>query len=348
MKTISLLLLNIALFVSLGHSIADSAELYFPTIKSNWETISPERAGINPQKLQKIIEYVKNQNSTGLIILYEGRILTEQNWNIKLQKRKPYKGFFIEITSDGRTIEDVASVQKSIISFIAGVAREQGKLDINHPVSNYIGNGWSRASLSQENEITVRHLLSMSSGLTKTLGFQAPAGSIWKYNTRAYSKMVPLLEAATGMSISRLTTDWLTRPTGMHESRWVSRQWIKNSYDANKIGFATSARDLAKFGLLILANGTWDGHAIIKKPRFLFEALEPSQDLNPNYGFLWWLNTKNKNPDVPRDAVWALGYLERIVLIIPSKRFVCVRIGNKAEKNFRRKFSKLFNAALSN
>jgi len=73
MKTISLLLLNIALFVSLGHSIADSAELYFPTIKSNWETISPERAGINPQKLQKIIEYTKKQNSTGLIILYEGR-----------------------------------------------------------------------------------------------------------------------------------------------------------------------------------------------------------------------------------------------------------------------------------
>ena len=160
--------------------------------------------------------------------------------------------------------------------------------------------------------------------------------------------MVPILEAATGMSISRLTTDWLTKPTGMHESRWVSRQWLKDSHDANKIGFATSARDLAKFGLLILANGTWDGHAIIKKPKFLFEALETSQDLNPNYGFLWWLNTKNRNPYVPRDAVWALGYLDRIVLIIPSKRFVCVRIGNKAEKNFRRKFSKLFNAAVSN
>ncbi|MBT6341588.1 MAG: serine hydrolase [Desulfobacula sp.] len=347
MKSVSLLLLNIALFVSLSHAIADSAELYFPTVTSKWETISPERAGIKPQKLQKFIEYAKKQNSTGLIILYEGRILTEQNWKIKLQKRESYRGFFIEITSDGRTIEDVASIQKSIISFIACVARDQGKLDINQTVSNYIGTGWSRASLSQENEITVRHLLTMSSGLTKTLGFQAPAGSIWKYNNRAYSKMVPILEAAIGMSISRLTTDWLTRPTGMHESRWVSRKWIKDSHDANKIGFATSARDLAKFGLLILANGTWDGHAIIKNPKFLFEALEPSQDLNPNYGFLWWLNAKNKNPYVPSDAVWALGYLERIVLVIPSKRFVCVRIGNKAEKNFRRKFSKLFNAALS-
>ncbi len=346
MKTISLLILNMALFVSSYHAIADSSELYFPTVASQWETISPEKVGINPKKLQKIIEYAKKQNSTGLIILYEGRILTEQYWNIKLEKREPYVAFLIETTSDGRTIEDVASVQKSIISFIVGVARAQGKLDIDETVSSYIGTGWSRASLSQENKITVRHLMSMSSGLTVALGFQAPAGSIWKYNTRAYSKMVPILEAATGMSISKLTTDWLTKPTGMHESRWVSRQWLNDSHDANKIGFAASSRDLAKFGLLILANGTWDGYAIIKKPQFLFEALEPSQDLNPNYGFLWWLNTKNRNPYVPRDTVWALGYLDRIVLIIPSKRFVCVRIGNKPEKNFRRNFSKLLNAAV--
>jgi len=348
MKTLLFLILNIVLLVSSSHAIANSSDLYFPKVTSKWETISPEQVGINSQKLQEIIKYAKKQNSTGLIILYEGRILTEQYWNIELQKREPYKGFLIEITSDGRTIEDVASVQKSIISFIAGVAREQGKLDIDQTVSSYIGTGWSKASFSQENKITVRHLMSMSSGLTVTLDFQAPAGSIWKYNTRAYSKMVQILEAATGMSISRLTTNWLTKPTEMHESRWVSRQWLKDSHDANKIGFAASARDLAKFGLLILANGTWDGHAIIKKPKFLFEALEPSQEINPNYGFLWWLNTENRNPNVPEDTVWALGHLDRIVLIIPSKRFVCVRIGNKAEKNFRRKFSKLFNAALSN
>jgi len=348
MKTLSLLILNIALFVSCGHAIANSSDLYFPTVSSNWETISAERVDVNSQKLQKMIEYAKKQNSTGLIILYQGRILTEQYWNIKLKKREPYQGFLIDITSDGRTIEDVASVQKSIISFIAGIAREQGKLDIDQTVSSYIGTGWSRASLTQENKITVRHLMSMSSGLTVRLDFQDPAGSVWKYNTRAYSKMVPILEAATGMSIARLTTDWLTKPIGMHESRWVSRKWLKDSHDANKIGFAASARDLAKFGQLILANGTWDGHAIIKKPKFLFEALKPSQDLNPNYGFLWWLNTKNKIPYVPKDTVWALGHLSRFVMIIPSKRFVCVRIGNKTEKNFRRKFSKLFSAAVSN
>ena len=147
MKTLSLLILNIVLFVSSGHAIANSSELYFPTASIKWETISPERVGINSQKLQKIVNYAKKQNSTGLIILYEGRILTEQYWDIKLKNNESYNRFFIEITSDGRTIEDVASVQKSIISFLVGIAREQGKLDINRTVSSYIGKGWSRASL---------------------------------------------------------------------------------------------------------------------------------------------------------------------------------------------------------
>jgi len=347
MKTLSVLILHIVLCVMAGHSMANASDLYFPSAHQ-WETVSPESVGINPQRLKNIVDYARQQNSSGLVMLYKGRILTEQYWNIPLQKKEPYQRFLVDITSDGRTIEDVASVQKSIISFIAGMARELGKLDIDQPVSGYIGTGWSRASLSQENKITVRHLMSMSSGLGVSLNFQAPAGSIWEYNTRAYSKMVPVLEAATGMSISTLTRDWLTTPTGMNDSRWVSRQWLNDSHDANMIGFAASARDLAKFGQLILADGTWNGHAIIKNPRFLFEALEPSQDLNPDYGFLWWLNTGNKNQDIPGDAVWALGYLDRFVLIIPSKRFVCVRIGNKAEKNFRLKFSKLFNAAVAN
>ena len=242
----------------------------------------------------------------------------------------------------------MASIQKSIISFIAGVAREHGKLDLNRTVSSYLGTGWSKASLSQENKITVRHVMSMSSGLAVSLDFQSPAGSIWKYNTRAYSKMIPILEAATGMSISKLTTDWLTKPTGMFDSRWVSRQWLQDQHDANKIGFATSARDLAKFGLLVLANGTWDGHAILKDPKFLHEALKPSQDLNRNYGLLWWLNTKKMYPHAPRDTVFALGAFSQIVAITWSQRLVVVRIGNKAEGNFGRTFTKLLYAAVSN
>lgn len=345
MKYMFVYLLSIVFLLIPRHIAADSFELYFPKATNRWETISPERAGIDPEKLQKVIGYAKMQNSTGLIMLYEGRILVEKNWKIELNEREWYKNLLIETTSDGRTIEDVASVQKSIISFIAGVAREKGKLDIDRSVSSYIGKGWSQASLLQEKKITIRHLLSMSSGLTNALGFEAPSGTIWKYNTKAYSKMIPVLEAATGMDISILTADWLTSPVGMYESRWIQRSWYNDFRNANKIGFATSARDLAKFGLLILANGKWNGYAIIKTPKFLFEALEPSQNLNPNYGYLWWLNNNNMNPYMPRDAIFALGHFNRVVLVIPSKRFVAVRIGNKTEDDFLKNILKLTSAA---
>ena len=176
MRNMFLSLLYFASFLIPGNIAADSSELYFPTATSEWKKTSPEKAGMNVKKMQKVIEYAKKQNSTGLIMLYEGRILAEQNWLTELNMKASYQYHLTETTSDGRAIEDVASVQKSIISFIAGVAREKGELDINRAVSNYIGTGWSLASLSQENEITVRHLLSMTSGLTTSLAFQAPAG----------------------------------------------------------------------------------------------------------------------------------------------------------------------------
>jgi CubicO group peptidase (beta-lactamase class C family) len=59
---------------------------------------------------------------------------------------------------------------------------------------------------------------------------------------------------------------------------------------ANALGFATTARDLARFGLLILADGQWQDKPVIADREFLHAALRPSEKLNPSYGYLWWLN----------------------------------------------------------
>jgi len=108
------------------------------------------------------------------------------------------------------------------------------------------------------------------------------------------------------------------------------------------IGFATSARDLARFGLLIYANGIWNGKAVVKDPGLLIEALKPSKNMKPNYGFLWWLNNKNMYPDVPKDAVMALVSHSRILAIIPSQKLVAVRIGNKAKGKVGKEFLNYF------
>ena len=329
---------------------ARSSGLYFPPMKGKWETVSLDEIGWNAAKLKIAMDYAGEQNSSGVVILHRGRILAEQYWKPKSAegKRSRYKYMRVETTPDGRAIEDVASVQKSVISFLAAIAREQGKLDLDRTAASYIGNGWSKASPKQEERITVRHLMTMTSGLNEPLEYVHPAGTVWEYNTRAYSMMVSVLTEATQMSINQLTHKWLTEPTGMRESRWEPRRWVQG-HPANTIGFATSARDLARFGLLVLAEGKWNGHGVLKNPKYLLEALQPSQHLKSSYGLLWWIVNRSWFPEAPEKAVAALGRLSRIVFIVPNQQLVLIRLGDQTDsnlRNFLRKFWILISAAM--
>jgi CubicO group peptidase (beta-lactamase class C family) len=339
------------LFLKANFAFAGSLDLYFPPMKGKWETVSPEETGWKAAKLKIAMEYAGEQNSSGVVILYRGRILAEQYWELKSaeEERSRYKYMLVKTTSDGRAIEDVASVQKSVISFLAAIAREQGKLDLDRTASSYLGNGWSKASPKQEARITVRHLMTMTSGLNEPLKYINPAGTVWEYNTRAYSMMVPVLTKVTNMGINQLTQTWLTGPTGMLESSWEPRRWVQNHHAANTIGFATSARDLARFGLLVLAEGNWNGQVVLKNPKYLLEALKPSQNLKSSYGLLWWLVNRSWFPEAPDKAVAALGRLSSIVFIVPNQQLVFIRLGDQTNPNLRyflRKFWILMSAAM--
>jgi len=339
------------IFLKANLAFASSSGLYFPPMKGKWETVSIDETGWKAAKLKIAMEYAGDQNSSGVVILYGGRILAEQYWKLKSteDERPRYKYMLVEKTSDGRAIEDVASVQKSVISFLAAIAREQGKLDLDRTVASYIGNGWSKSSPKQEARITVRHLMTMTSGLNEPLKYMHPAGTVWEYNTRAYSMMIPVLTKVMNMGINELTHKWLTAPTGMLESRWEPRRWVQNHHAANPIGFATSARDLARFGLLVLAEGKWNGHGVLKNSKYLLEALQPSQNLKSSYGLLWWLINQSWFPEAPDKAVAALGRLSRIVFIVPNQQLVFIRLGDKTNPNLRyflRKFWILISAAM--
>jgi len=343
-EIINIIVMCAVLIMQMSTVFAGSTDLYFPPIDGKWETVSLEESGWNAAKLGMAMEYAGQQNSSGVVILYRGRILAEHYWELKYSEdeRSLYKYMLVETTSDGRTIEDVASVQKSVISFLAAIAREQGILDLDRTVASYIGHGWSKASPKQESSITVRHLMSMTSGLNNSLNYMHPAGAVWEYNTGAYSIMVPVLTNITNMDINQLTLRWLTLPVGMLESRWEHRRWVQNNHAANTIGFATSARDLARFGLLVLAEGKWNGHAVLKNPKYLSEALQPSQNLKQSYGLLWWLIG-------PDNAIAALGKLSRIVFIVPNKNIVIVRLGDQTKdknRDFRRKFWEIISTAM--
>ncbi len=298
------------------------------------------------QELDALIVYNRDQNSTALLITHRGERVVEEYWtppdNVRMRR------MVAEILDDGRTLEDVASVQKSVVSILIGMALGQGLLTLDAPVTGFLEPGWSHSEPVAEAEVTLRHLLTMTSGLTPKLTAEASPGERWRYNTRAYSLLVNVLEAVTGTDIGTLTRDWLTGPLNMTESSWRPRTWLRGSADANTAGFVTSARDLARFGQLMLDGGRLGGRALIEAD-FLQASLTPSQTLNPAYGYLWWLNGQrvvtprgeeapSLIPSAPGDLFAAQGALGRRVYVVPSLELVVVRLGDAPDADFNQQF----------
>ena len=338
------LTLLVLLALSLGGCGAPPPEtgLYFPSDDA-WESVDAASVGWDQAALDETLEFANAQRSSGVVMLLNGRILAEQYWDVATDpadERNVFRAMVAGKDSDGRNIEDVASAQKSVIAFLAGVAEGNRQLDLEAPVSQYLSEGWSKASPEQEAAITVRLLLSMASGLSEGLEYAGPAGEVWMYNTPAYSQMVGVLEAVTGKELNQLTSEWITSKIGMRDSKWWDRPWAPQ---VNTIGFTTSARDLARFGLLILANGKWGDVDLLGNPTYLDRALSASTAINESYGYLWWLNggktlgggrnnTKTRPgpliPAAPDDLVAAQGALNRKCYVAPSLGLVVTRLGD--------------------
>ena len=337
---------------------------YFPQANAEWKTIDPSKAGWDETKLEEVTNYTGSQKSSGLLIVQNGKILVEHYWprenyfqaNAKIAARLHGTDAY------GGNIEDVASVQKSIASLIVGIAQEKGLLSINDPVHKHMGIGWSRATKDQEASITVRHLISMSSGLKDDLSYEAPVGTRWRYNTTAYSHSMHVVAATSGMTAKEVVEQWLSKPLGLTDSEWIYRRGgetanIKNS---NVFGWATTNRDLAKVGILVLNHGIWDGETVLGDKAYLHDATHPSQEINPAYGYLWWLNGQSSVrggngltaregaliKEAPEDLFAAQGALQRKLYVVPSMNLVITRLGNQPkDRDFNDQFWKRLMAA---
>ncbi len=332
---------------------------YFPPATGDWERVPPGTVGWNEEKLNAALKLAGDTRASGVVILYRGKILAEQYWKLDENTRaggkaREYGALVRGRDASGHVIEDVASAQKSIAAMLVGIAQHQGLLRLEDPVAKHLGAGWSKASPEQEQAITVRHLLTMTSGLKDDLTFEAVPGTRWRYNSAAYSRAVNVLAAASKKTPNDLTREWLTGRIGMGNSSWVKRVGAGAEAVANPLGFATTARDLARFGLLILAEGRWNGEPVIADHAYLHAALRPSQKLNPSYGYLWWLNgqpevargagARTKGPLIPTappDLVAALGAVDRKLYVVPSLELVVTRLGNSTGPAFQNDFWKL-------
>jgi CubicO group peptidase (beta-lactamase class C family) len=301
--------------------------------------VDPARAGWNPAALADVVAYVQSQKTTGFLIIQDNKVIYEHNWPLPAEAATFAANSTHGTDSHGALQEDVASAQKSFIAILAGIAIDKGLLDVAKPVSSYIGPGWSKATPEQEKMIAVRNLLEMNSGLTEALGFEAPAGTKFFYNTPAYAIMKPVLEKASGKTLDDLTRIWLTAPAGMADTLWRQRSRV---VPGNPTGLYTTPRDMAKLGQLVLDKGkAADGKRVISATQLA--ALFERSATNPAYGRLWWLNGSAFSlrpagvrtetgliPAAPAELVAALGALDRKIYVVRSRKLIVVRTGQAA------------------
>lgn len=305
-----------------------SETMYFPPSgNDDWETKSLSSLGWHQDKVQDLLNYLETKHSKSFMILQNGRIVMEN--------------YFSGHTSS--TPWYWASAGKTLTSTVTGIAEQEGFLNINNKVSAYIGTGWTSEPPAKENLITCRNLLTMTSGLDDSLGddvspanlkYKADAGTRWAYHN-VYVKLQDVVAAATGQTWAQYFNTRLRDKIGM------TGNWIQNG--DNSV-YWSNTRSMARFGLMALNNGSWNGTSIINSAYFQ-NAVSTSQNINLAYGYLWWLNGKTSYhmpqtqiqfngkliPNAPDDMFCALGKNDQKIYVVPGKKLVVIRMGDAAD-----------------
>ncbi|MCL9805735.1 beta-lactamase family protein [Flavobacterium amniphilum] len=306
--------------------------MYFPPLSgSTWETKSISSLGWNQSAVQPLKDYLNEKHSKSFMILVNGRIVMEEYFN----------------GHNSSTVWYWASAGKTLTSTLTGIAQQENLLNINQKVSTYIGTGWTSETLAKENLITCKHLLSMTSGLDdefnedlvepSNLIYKSDAGTRWAYDN-VYVKLQDVVTQASGQTWNAYFNSKLRDKIGMSTSGF----WYNNP-DGLRI-YSSNTRSMARFGLLALNKGKWNGSQILNETYFN-EATSTSQNINLAYGYLWWLNGKASYhlpgsqfqfngsiiPSAPSDMLMALGKNDQKIYVVPSKKMVIIRMGDAAD-----------------
>ena len=306
--------------------------LYFPPVSSgDWQTTAPASLGWNETALNNLYTYLDSKDTKAFIILKNGKIVTEK--------------YFGTFTAD--SLWYWASAGKTMTAFLVGIAQQEGLVDINKPSSQYLGTGWTSAPADKEKNITVKNQLTMTTGLDdavadpdctlpECLVYKADAGTRWAYHNAAYTILDKVIENASGLSYNAYFQQKIKDKIGMN-GLWIK---VPNSNNV----FYSNARSMARFGLLLLNKGAWDNTAILSDSNYFNSQVNTSQNLNPGYGYLTWLNGKSSFmvptsqlvlpgsliPNAPADMYAALGKNDQKIYVVPSQKLVVIRMGNAA------------------
>ncbi len=333
MKTFVVRTLSVLTLSGLTGTSLFAQSLYFPPNgSSNWDTIAPASLGWCSDRIDSLNHYLESNQSKAFVLLKDGKIVVESYYN----------------NHDAADSWYWASAGKTLTAFMVGQAQQQGFLSIHESTSNYLGEGWTSCTAEQEQAITVRNQLTMTTGLddgvsnddctlNSCLEYLADTSSRWAYHNAPYTLLDSVMQLATGMSLNAWCFQEVAQPIGM-QGLWLNLEY-NNVYFSN-------ARSMARFGLLLLAEGVWDGNDLLSDDQYFYAMTHTSQPINEGYGYLTWINNTesfmfpetqivfpgNFAPDAPMDMIAAIGRDGQYICVVPSQQLVWIRMGENPEQ----------------
>ena len=304
-----------------GKSEATSTtEAYWPT--PEWRTSTPEAQGMDTEKLAQMLDMVTQQNLNlhSLLIIRNGYIVSEHYFHYYYPQEKHVQ----------------FSCTKSFIATLVGIAREQGKLDINRPVLDFFPEHTFEHRDALKEAMTVEDLLTMRSGLDWREGdpiYQAmyrsrdwvqfvlntpmatQPGTQFNYCSGCSHLLSAIIQPTTGQNTQDFAQKVLFDPLGITDLRW---ERDTQGITLGGWGLELTSRDMAKLGYLYLHNGIWDGQRIVSADWIATATQQhTATDGKLGYGYQWWTYPLF-------GAYSALGRAGQTIFVVPDLNLIIV------------------------
>jgi CubicO group peptidase (beta-lactamase class C family) len=285
-----------------------------------------------PLNIPGIDAYLASQRSAGMVIIQDGKVRFER-YGLGFDAKGRWTSF---------------SVAKSFTSTLVGAAIADGAIkSLEDKVSAYIPD----LRGSAYDDVTIRQLLTMSSGVRwnedyedpkadvalfltakpdpgvdatvsymRKLPRAHPPGTVWHYNTGETNLIGVLVSSATKKPLAQYLQDRIWQPAGME----AKATWLKGATGHEIAGCCIQAatRDFARMGLFVLADGKRNGVQVVPKGWFA-EATTKQKDIGEpgkGYGFQWWTYDDG--------SVAAQGIFGQGIFIDPARRLVIASNSN--------------------
>jgi CubicO group peptidase (beta-lactamase class C family) len=354
MRWISALALGVALLPLPAIAAAAPACSAPAAMSDGWTVAPPEKEGLDRKMICAIgprVGSLQQADPNGVVVVRHGALVYEHHFG-----SNPLYDALLGNDDNATAVHRLASITKSVVALLTGIAFDRGYLEsLDTPVFSFFPE-YADLRTPDKQRITLRDLLTMTSGLTwpeLSVSYSNPSnieterllaapdpyrfvlqqplaatpGTVWDYDSGGVDLIGAILREVSRRPLDQFAKEALFDPLGIKDWAW---NVLKNGDPFAAGGLWLRPRDLAKIGQLVLNHGSWHGRRIVSAA-WLEQMTAPHSppgwslaSLGADaYGYLWWLG---RSSIYDRDIDWiaGIGYAGQRLYVVPSLDLVVV------------------------